>query len=120
MYGALCAAAEANVVLLTKGPLLTSASYLAQGGVAAAVGNDDSPRLHAVDTVRAGRGLCRPSAVDVLTREAPARVADLVECGWFDLHEAGSWPATRRRWASAIDAFAPFAPWCLVVTSGPA
>ena len=62
MYGALCAAAEADVVLLTKGPLLTSASYLAQGGVAAAIGEDDSPALHAEDTVRAGRGLCRPSA----------------------------------------------------------
>jgi L-aspartate oxidase len=81
MYGALCAAAEADVVLLTKGPLLTSASYLAQGGVAAAIGEDDSPALHAEDTVRAGRGLCRPSAVAVLTEEAPARVADLVDLG---------------------------------------
>ncbi len=81
MYGALCAAAEADVLLLTKGPLLTSASYLAQGGVAAAVGDDDSPDLHAEDTLRAGRGLSRPSAVAVLTREAPARVADLVDFG---------------------------------------
>jgi len=81
MYAALCAAAEAEVVLLTKGPLLTSASYLAQGGVAAAVGEDDSPELHAEDTLRAGRGLSRPSAVEALTREAPARVADLVDLG---------------------------------------
>lgn len=81
MYAALCAAPEAHVVLLAKGPLLTSASYLAQGGVAAAVGDDDSPELHAEDTLRAGRGLSRASAVGVLTREAPARVADLVELG---------------------------------------
>ena len=81
MYAALCAAAETDLVLLTKGPLLTSASYLAQGGVAAAVGEGDSPELHAVDTLRAGRGLCRPSAVEVLTDEAPARVADLVDLG---------------------------------------
>jgi L-aspartate oxidase len=81
MYAALCAARETDVVILTKGPLLTSASYLAQGGVAAAVGEDDSPELHAEDTLRAGRGLCRPSAVEVLTREAPARVADLVDFG---------------------------------------
>jgi L-aspartate oxidase len=81
MTGALCAAAETDVVLLAKGPLLTSASYLAQGGVAAAVGDDDSPELHAGDTLRAGRGLCRASAVEVLTREAPARVADLVDLG---------------------------------------
>jgi L-aspartate oxidase len=81
MYAALCAAAETDVVLLTKGPLLTSASYLAQGGVAAAVGEGDSPELHAEDTLRAGRGLCRPTAVAVLTEEAPARVADLVDLG---------------------------------------
>jgi L-aspartate oxidase len=81
MYGALCAAAEADVVLLTKGPLLTSASYLAQGGVAAAVGADDAPELHAEDTARAGRGLCSPAAVTALTEEAPARVADLVDFG---------------------------------------
>src|SRR5713101_1448537 len=81
MVGALCAAAETDVVLLTKGPLLTSASYLAQGGVAAAVGADDAPELHAEDTARAGRGLCTPAAVAALTQEAPARVADLVDFG---------------------------------------
>jgi L-aspartate oxidase len=81
MYGALCAAAETDVVLLTKGPLLTSASYLAQGGVAAAVGVDDAPELHTEDTSIAGRGLCRPAAVSGLTQEAPARVADLVDFG---------------------------------------
>src|SRR5437879_5588759 len=81
MYGALCAAADADVVVLTKGPLLTSASYLAQGGVAAAVGADDSPELHAEDTLRTGRGLSRPGAVAALTKEAPARVADLVDLG---------------------------------------
>lgn len=81
LYAALCAAAEANVLVLSKGPLLCSASYLAQGGVAAAIGKDDSPELHAEDTLRAGRGLSRPSAVAALTAEAPARVADLVELG---------------------------------------
>ena len=81
MVGALCAAGEADVVLLTKGPLLISASYLAQGGVAAAIGVDDAPELHAEDTARAGRGLCSPAAVTALTQEAPARVADLVDLG---------------------------------------
>ncbi len=81
MFGALCAAGESDVVLLTKGPLLTSASYLAQGGVAAAVGEDDSPELHAEDTMKAGRGLCSRRAVQALTGEAPARVADLVDLG---------------------------------------
>ena len=80
-YAALCAANEADVVVLTKGPIKTTASYLAQGGVAAAVGPDDDPRLHAEDTIAAGRGLSRPSAVSVLTSEAPARVADLSDLG---------------------------------------
>src|SRR6266536_3270976 len=69
--------AGAEVTLLAKGPVRTTASYLAQGGIAAAVGEGDAPELHADDTLRAGRGLCRPSAVEVLTEEAPARVEDL-------------------------------------------
>src|SRR6266487_2689151 len=81
LYGALCAAAERNVLVLSKGPLFSSASYLAQGGIAAAAGPDDDPELHAADTVAAGRGLCNPSAVETLTREAPARIADLVGLG---------------------------------------
>jgi L-aspartate oxidase len=60
---------------------MSSTSSLAQGGIAAAMGEDDSPELHAADTLRAGRGLCRPSAVAVLTTEAPARIRDLVELG---------------------------------------
>jgi L-aspartate oxidase len=80
-YAALCAANEADVTVLTKGPIKTTASYLAQGGVAAAVGQDDDPLLHAADTLAAGRRLSRPSAVSVLTSEAPARVADLTDLG---------------------------------------
>ena len=75
------AADGADVVVFSKGPLLASTSYLAQGGVAAALGRDDSPELHAADTIRAGRGLCRASAVQVLTEEAPARLVDLAERG---------------------------------------
>jgi L-aspartate oxidase len=81
LFGALCAAGEADVLLVSKGPLLSSTSSLAQGGIAAAVGEDDSPELHAEDTLRAGRGLSRPSAVAALTEEAPARIRDLVDLG---------------------------------------
>ena len=81
LYGALCAAAEARVLVVSKGPVLTSSSWLAQGGVAAATAQDDSPELHATDTLRAGRGLCRESAVTSLTVEAPARIVDLAELG---------------------------------------
>ena len=81
LFAALCAAAEGDVLVLTKGSLLSSTSLLAQGGIAAAVGDDDDPSLHADDTLRTGRGLCRSSAVSVLTEEAPARIQDLVELG---------------------------------------
>jgi L-aspartate oxidase len=81
LYAALCAAAEADVLLLSSGPVFASNSYFAQGGVAAAVAGDDSPELHLEDTLRAGRGLCRESAVRTLCNQAPARIADLVELG---------------------------------------
>ena len=81
LFGALCAATEADVLVLSKGPLLSSTSSLAQGGIAAAIAADDSPEQHATDTLRAGRGLCRPSAVQALTQEAPARIRDLEELG---------------------------------------
>jgi L-aspartate oxidase len=81
LFAALCAATEADVVVLAKGPLLASTSSLAQGGIAAAMGEDDSTTLHAEDTSRTGRGLSRRSAVAALTGEAPARIRDLVELG---------------------------------------
>jgi L-aspartate oxidase len=81
LYAALSAAAETEVLLLAKGPVAASNSWHAQGGVAAALAEDDSPALHAEDTFRAGRGLSRESAVRALTEEAPARIADIVELG---------------------------------------
>jgi L-aspartate oxidase len=81
LYGALCAAADAHVLLVSKGPVLTSSSWLAQGGVAAATASDDAPELHVKDTLRAGRGLCRESAVRALAEEAPARLVDLADLG---------------------------------------
>ncbi len=71
----------ADVVVVSKGTLSSSASYHAQGGIAAACGADDSPELHAADTTAAGRGLCRPSAVKTLVEEAPARIDDLRSWG---------------------------------------
>jgi L-aspartate oxidase len=81
LYGALCAAGDARILLVSTGPVLTSSSWLAQGGVAAATADGDGPELHAEDTLRAGRRLCRESAVRALTDEAPARIVDLVDLG---------------------------------------
>ncbi|MHB8491042.1 MAG: L-aspartate oxidase [Solirubrobacteraceae bacterium] len=82
LYGALCAArAGATVALISSTPLAQTASYWAQGGLAAAVGADDSPELHLADTELAGRGAVRRSAAEVLVREAPACLRDLQELG---------------------------------------
>ena len=57
LFAALCAASEGRVLVLAKGVLRSSTSSLAQGGIAAALGGDDTTALHADDTVRTGRGL---------------------------------------------------------------
>jgi L-aspartate oxidase len=75
------AALGADVVLVSRKPLQASSSYWAQGGLAAAIAPDDSPNRHAADTLAAGRGLCRPSAVRALVEEAPAAVEWLVAHG---------------------------------------
>src|SRR5436189_3238963 len=92
LYTALRAAASgARVALVSRKPLAESASYWAQGGLAAALAPDDSPARHADDTLNAGRGLCRAKAVETLTREAPGAVAELRERGvLFDTDEDGT------------------------------
>ncbi len=82
LYAALCAArAGARVVLVSATPLAQTASYWAQGGLAAALAADDTPELHLADTERAGRDLVRRSAAEILVREAPACVEDLQSLG---------------------------------------
>jgi L-aspartate oxidase len=82
LYAALCAARErASVVLVSATPLAQTASYWAQGGLAAALAADDSFELHLRDTELAGRALVRRSAAETLVREAPARVRDLQTLG---------------------------------------
>jgi len=82
LYAALCAAREsASVVLVSATPLAQTASYWAQGGLAAALAADDSFELHLRDTERAGRDLVRRSAAETLVREAPERVRDLQSLG---------------------------------------
>jgi L-aspartate oxidase len=67
-----------------------SATDWAQGGIAAAMGKDDSPRLHALDTQRAGAGINDKGIVDILTNDAPARIEELLELGAaFDRNDAG-------------------------------
>jgi L-aspartate oxidase len=82
LYAALCAAREhASVVLISATPLAQTASYWAQGGLAATLAEDDSFELHLRDTELAGRELVRRSAAEILVREAPACVHDLQALG---------------------------------------
>ncbi len=82
MYTALYAARHgARVRLVSATPLAGSSSYWAQGGLAAALSENDSPDLHMADTVRAGRGAVRESAARVLCDEAAAAVEDLARLG---------------------------------------
>jgi L-aspartate oxidase len=82
LFAALTAThAGARVALVSARPLAETASYWAQGGLAAALALEDSPKLHLEDTVRAGRELVRRSAAEVLCAEAPARFHDLEALG---------------------------------------
>jgi L-aspartate oxidase len=81
LSAALTAAPRARVAVVTKGALDDGCSRYAQGGIAAAVGDGDSPELHFEDTMAAGRGLCHPDAVRVLVEEGPARIRQLIEWG---------------------------------------
>jgi L-aspartate oxidase len=91
LYAALCAARErATVVLVSATPLAQTASYWAQGGLAAALAADDSYELHLSDTELAGRSLVRRSAAEILVREAPECVGDLQALGVrFDADSSG-------------------------------
>jgi L-aspartate oxidase len=82
IYAALTGARSgARVALVSGTPLARTASYWAQGGLAAALAVDDSPDLHRQDTERAGRALVRSSAAAVLCREAPRTVSELERLG---------------------------------------
>ena len=82
LYAAICAAREgAEVTLISATPLAESSTFWAQGGLAAAIADDDSPALHLADTVAAGRGAVRESAAQLLCEQAPLAVEDLRSLG---------------------------------------
>ena len=82
LFCALVAARDgARVTLVSRSPLDGSSSYWAQGGIAAALSAEDSPERHVEDTLVAGRGAARESAVRVLCEESPDRVRELQQLG---------------------------------------
>ena len=83
-------ARSGDVLVLTKADPTESNTGYAQGGIAAAVGPDDSPAQHAADTIAAGDGLCDEAAVHVLVGDGVRYVRELIEWGaCFDRDPGG-------------------------------
>ncbi len=107
---ALRVAGAGGVTILTKKRSVESNTNLAQGGIAAVFGSDDTFRLHIEDTLRCGEGLSDARAVRRIVEEGPALVRELAEMGVrftrkgrrFDLGREGG--HSRRRIAHAKDA----------------
>ena len=70
-----------SVTVVTKDDLHNSSSQWAQGGIAGVVDPEDRFDNHVTDTLAAGGGLCHPSVVDAVVREAPGRIGELIEWG---------------------------------------
>ena len=81
LYTALLAKEQGSVLVITKGSIDDCNTKYAQGGIAAAIGRDDSPEMHFKDTIAAGDGLCDTEAVRILANEAADRIAELVNFG---------------------------------------
>jgi L-aspartate oxidase len=75
------AAAGARVAVVTKDDPTDSNTGYAQGGIAAALSEEDRVELHYRDTLRAGDGLCDEEAVRILVEEGPARIQELIDWG---------------------------------------
>ncbi|MEU6210024.1 L-aspartate oxidase [Streptomyces sp. NPDC047023] len=76
-----CAAAGRRTVVVTKARLDDGSTRWAQGGIAAALGEGDSPEQHLDDTLVAGAGLCDEEAVRLLVTEGPDAVRRLIATG---------------------------------------
>ncbi|MXG30104.1 L-aspartate oxidase [Streptomyces sp. YIM 132580] len=91
-----CAAAGLDTVVVTKARLDDGSTRWAQGGIAAALGEGDTPEQHLDDTLVAGAGLCDEEAVRTLVTEGPDAVRRLITTGaHFDTTDSGDIALTR-------------------------
>jgi L-aspartate oxidase len=74
-------AESGSVLVVAKDSLRESSSEYAQGGIAAALSDDDEVELHEQDTMVAGAGLCDREAVRILVQEGPGAIQKLIEWG---------------------------------------
>lgn len=96
LYTALHIDERFSCCILSKEDVEISSSWLAQGGIAAAIANDDRPAFHYDDTMIAGAGLCNEEAVKTLVSEGPGEIRKLVDMQVpFDLNAEGDLDITR-------------------------
>ena len=87
LRAALAVPADQSVLVITKSSLRQSNSNYAQGGIASVLDPEDRFEDHIADTITAGGQLCDPAVVEMVVREAPARINELIEWGTnFDQH----------------------------------
>ncbi|MCP4050992.1 MAG: L-aspartate oxidase [bacterium] len=72
---------KARTAILTKSSIQESSTQYAQGGIAAALHEDDTPVFHMQDTIKAGDGICNKEAVNILVKDGPDRVKELISMG---------------------------------------
>src|SRR5438067_1864784 len=79
-----------SVLVITKDNLRQSNSNYAQGGIAGVLDPEDRFEDHIADTLAAGGGLCDTDVVEMVVREAPARIGELIEWGTHFDQQSGS------------------------------
>lgn len=88
LYSAYRASRYGKVALITKSGIRESNSYFAQGGIAAVTDDEDATEFHFDDTIVAGRGLSDHNAVEILVKEGPDRIRELIDEGMeFDMKD---------------------------------
>jgi len=102
LRAAISLAEAGDVIVLTKADPRESNTGYAQGGIAAAIGPDDSPELHLSDTMSAGDGLCVAEAVRVLVTDGPRYVRELIAWGVAFDRDASGEPALGREAAHSV------------------
>ena len=96
LYAAINLNPKLSVCVISKETMDDNNSYLAQGGIAAAIGEGDMPEYHLEDTINAGAGMCNQEAVTVLVQEAPEDIKTLCNIGTnFDRNPDGTLLTTR-------------------------
>src|SRR5512137_1825813 len=81
LRAAIAVDSKLSVLVVTKHELKQSNSHYAQGGIATVLDAEDCVENHVADTLRAGGDLCDPQVVEMVVREGPQRVRELMQWG---------------------------------------